>query len=149
MLSKKYLNSTLVGRVRRINNEEQILEAEGMDAILELLVNARSVEFPAVVLETRASGTLQLVEGPLDTYTESLWVMEQLGRSDQEADMYDSALRLAKRILAHLLNEYKKGEPRLEGWDFGRITYMKRAGGQNARGWELVLTFRDNISLLS
>ncbi len=148
MLSRNYLSDTLVGSVQGLLNDEQVLEAEGMDAILELLMNLRTVEFPAVVLETRSSGTLQLVEGPLDTYTESIWVMDVLGRGESEAELYRRTRMLTIDILRKLLDDYKKGEPMLEGWDYGRILYMKRIGGQNARGWEVVLTFQDNTSLL-
>ncbi len=148
MLSKEFLIESLVGSVPRIASEEQIIEADGMDAILDLLMNLRSVQFPAVILESRSSGVIQLVEGPLDTYTVSLWVMEQLGRSDTEADLYDQAFALLRDLLAKLLDDYKNGSVELMGWNFRRTAYMKRAGGQNARGWELVLTFQDNISLL-
>lgn len=148
MLTRDYLSNTLVDSVDRITSEEQILEADGMDAILELLMSLRSVSFPAVVLEGRDNGTIQLVEGVLDTYTESIWVMDQLGRGESEAQIYSEAMMLAKKILVKLLDERKNGERILEGWDFGRIIYMKRAGGQNARGWEIVLTFKDDISLL-
>lgn len=148
MLTKEFLIDALVGQVSEIQNEEQVVEGDGMDAILDLLMNMRTVQFPAVVLESRSSGSIQLVEGPVDTYTESLWVMEQLGRSESEAEIYQEARMLALSVLQRLLDEYKKGEPQLMGWDFGRILYMKRAGGQNARGWEIVLTFQDNISLL-
>ncbi len=148
MLSRRYLSETLVGNVQGLLNDEQIIEAEGMDAILELLMNLRTVEFPAIILETRSTGTLQLVEGPVDTYTESIWVMDVLGRGENEAELYRRTRKLAIGILCKLLDDYKRGEAMLEGWDYGRILYMKRAGGQNARGWEIVLTFQDNISLL-
>jgi hypothetical protein len=148
MLSRRYLSETLVGNVQGLLNDEQIIEAEGMDAILELLMNLRTVEFPAIILETRSTGTLQLVEGPVDTYTESIWVMDILGRGENEAELYRRTRKLAIDILRKLLDDYKRGEAMLEGWDCGRILYMKRAGGQNARGWEIVLTFQDNISLL-
>lgn len=148
MLTKEFLIDALVGQVPEIQNEEQVVEGDGMDAILDLLMNMRTVQFPAVVLESRSSGSIQLVEGPVDTYTESLWVMEQLGRSESEAEIYQEARMLALSVLRRLLDEYKKGEPQLMGWDSGRILYMKRAGGQNARGWEVVLTFHDNFSLL-
>lgn len=148
MLSRRYLSETLVGNVQGLLNDEQIIEAEGMDAILELLMNLRTVEFPAIILETRSTGTLQLVEGPVDTYTESIWVMDVLGRGENEAELYRRTRKLAIDILRKLLDDYKRGEAMLEGLDYGRILYMKRAGGQNARGWEIVLTFQDNISLL-
>lgn len=149
MLNKRYLQTALVGRLDDFTNAEtQILEADGLDAILELLKALRSVEFPAVILEGRSSGTIQLVEGPLDTFTQSVWVMGQLGRDESEADLYEDTRRLAFRILAWLLDDFKKDIPELAGWDSSRTLYMKRYGGQNARGWEMVLTFKENIPLV-
>ena len=149
MLTREYLNSALVGVIAGFTDADtQILEADGLDAILELLKSLRSVTFPAAILESRSSGAIQLVEGPLDTYTESIWIMGQFGRDESEADLYRSTFTLAKAVLAKLLDDAKNGASALEGWDWQRTTYMKRYGGQNARGWELVLTFRDNISLL-
>ena len=149
MLRKEYLVSALVSSVDGINEGAQILEASGLDAILELVTTLRTVAFPAVVLESRSSGTIQLIEGPVDTYTESLWVMGQLGRGESEADLYRSMMELARRILAKLLADAKTGtHPELEGWDWSRTSYMKRYGAQNARGWEIVLTFKDNFSLV-
>ena len=149
MLSKTYLDSALVGAVAGITAADQILEANGLDAILELVTTLRSVSFPAVILEARSSGSIQLVEGPLDTYTESIWVMGQLGRGESEAQIYRDTMALMRLVLAKLLNDAKSGlHPELDGWDWTRTTYMKRYGGQNARGWELVLTFKENFSLL-
>ena len=148
MLSKKYLTDILVNQVAGIESEEQIISAGGLDAILELLMTLRSVCFPAVILEGRSFGTFQLVEGPLDTYTESIWVIGQLARGEDEEQIYQESLELAIGILARMLEDYKNESPTLNAWEFGRISYMKRAGGQNARGWEVVLTFKKNFSLL-
>ena len=149
MLSRNYLADALVGNVTGITDPAQILEANGLDAILELVTTLRTVSFPAVVLESRSGGSIQLVEGPLDTYTESIWVMGQLGRGEDEADLYREMMTMTRRVLAKLLADAKTGtHPELEGWDWSRTTYSKRYGGQNARGWEIVLTFKDNISLV-
>lgn len=149
MLSKEYLSDVLFRNVDEFKNPEtQVLEANGLDAILELLANLRSIEFPVAVLEGRSSGTVQLVEGPVDTFTESVWIMGQLGRDESEADLYEKTRRLSIQLLAGLLADARDGAPELAGWDWSRTSYMKRHGGQNARGWELVLTFKENFSLL-
>lgn len=144
MLNAEYLNSALV----ETGLVAQVLEAQGMDAIVELLTNLRSVEFPVAILESRNAGTLQLVEGPLDTYTESIWIMGQFGRGESESALYEQMRQLSIRVLAKILDDFKSGTTVLQGWNHNRTTYMKRYGGQNARGWELVLTFNDDISLL-
>ena len=147
MLNKDYLQRTLVGALAELTNADtQILEADGLDAILELLKTLRSVEFPAVILEGRSSGTIQLVEGPLDTFTQSVWVMGQLGRGEDEAALYSAMKKLAMKIVARFLLDLTEA-PELEGFDYQRFTYMQRWGGNNARGWELMLTFRQNFSL--
>ena len=148
MLNKSYLQATLVAALDEFHNPEtQVLEADGLDAILELLKTLRSVEFPAAILEGRSSGTIQLVEGPLDTFTQSVWVMGQFARDESEAALYDATFQLAVRVLTRLLDDFKAGVPELIGWEYQRTAYMKRYGGQNARGWELVLTFKENIPL--
>ena len=149
MLNKRYLQTALVGPLDDFTHAEtQVLEADGLDAIMELLKTLRSVEFPAVILEGRSSGTIQLVEGPLDTFTQSVWVMGQLGRDESEAELYENTRRLALRVLARMLDDFKENVPELNGWDYSRTLYMKRYGGQNARGWEMVLTFKENIPLV-
>ncbi len=149
MLTKSYLDNAIVGVIEGFTDADaQVMEANGLDAIIELITGLRSVSFPAVILEGRSSGTVQLVEGPLDTYTESVWVMGQFGRGESEAAIYESTRQLAFRILAKFLADFKAGAPELSGWDHTRTAYLKRHGGQNARGWELVLTFKDNFSLV-
>lgn len=125
----------------------QIFEGDGYDAIMDILKSMRSVEFPAIVLESRSSGTIAIVEGPVDTYTQSLWVMGQLGRNEDEATLYRDMFCLCKEILARMLATKSSGEPELQGWHHDYISYMKRYGGPNTRGYELVITFKDDISL--
>ena len=149
MLSKSLISSALIGVIPGFTNADtQIQEAQGLDTILELLTNLRSVEFPVAILEDRANGAIQLVEGPVDFFTQSIWIMGQFGRDESEADLYAETRALAIRVMAKLLDMAKNGEAALEGWNWRRTQYLKRYGGQNARGWELVLTFEENISLL-
>lgn len=148
MLRKSTLRTSLALLPEFQDINSQLLEGNGLDAILELLTSMRSVSFPCVVLEGRSSGSWHLVEGPVDTFTQSLWVMGQLGRGEEEAALYDQMFLLAKKVLAKLLQDRKAGVEELQEWDWQNISYMKRHGGQNARGWEIVLTFRENVSLL-
>lgn len=131
------------------NPETQLFEAQGLDTILELLTNLRSVEFPAAILEGRSNGIISLDNDvPLDSFTQSVWIMGQFGREESESNLYAETHALALRFMAKLIDMAKNGEPALEGWDWRRTQYMKRYGGQNARGWELVLAFTENTSLL-
>lgn len=151
MLSVRYLNDLLTGRIPEIADPEaQIIESQGLDTITTLLSSFNSVRFPVVILEGRSSGSIQMVEGPVDFHTESIWVMEQLGAGEDEARVYEDAFRLGKRILAILLHESASAveNPHLDGWDYRRTSYMKRYGGPNARGWEFVLSFAEDVPLL-
>ncbi|MBO6168500.1 MAG: hypothetical protein J6O51_00860 [Bacteroidales bacterium] len=147
MLTTRYLADLLARKLPEFADpESQILEAQGLDAIMALLSSFNSVRYPAVILEGRSSGNIQVVEGPVDSHTESIWVLLQLGNEDEEARIYEEAFQLGKRILIHLLQD--KSDPHLRGWDHRRISYMKRYGGPNARGWEFVLSFAEDTSLL-
>ena len=131
------------------NADTQLFEAQGLDTILELLTNLRSLEFPVAILEGRSNGVISLDNDvPLDTFTQSVWIMGQFGREESESDLYAETHSLSLRFMAKLIDMAKNGEPALEGWDWRRTQYLKRYGGQNARGWELVLTFTENTSLL-
>lgn len=148
MLSKEYLKKTLLG-LDEFSSGNQFLEGNGYDSIIEILKNLRSVEFPVIVFEDKVSGSIALIEGPVDTYTQSIWVMGQEGRSDDSREISADMGRLAYKILAKLLDEYRKGAGELKGWQYQRILYMKRSGGPNSRGWEIVLSFKDDFSMIN
>lgn len=148
MLRRDQLRSSLAQMPEFTDIDSQFLEGQGLDSILDLIRNLRTVSFPCVVFEGRSSGSIQFVEGGVDTFTQSLWIMGQLGREENEAQLYDEMFLLAKKVLTKLIDDRKRGVPELLEWDWRSTSYMKRYGGQNARGWEIVLTFRENISLL-
>lgn len=148
MLSKNLISNALIGVVPGFTSADtQVLEAQSLDTILELLTNLRTVEFPCAILEGRSNGAIQLVEGPVDFFTQSVWIMGQFGRGEDESAVYTATYALATHFLAKLIAMRNAGEAALEGWDWRRTQYMKRFGGQNARGWEIVLSFTENISL--
>lgn len=149
MLTREIISKALIGVVEGFDSEgSQIWEAQGLDAILELLANLRTVTFPCAILEGRSSGSIQLVEGPVDFFTQSVWIMGQFARDESESELYDATFAMGKLFLSKLRDMAVEGEAALAEWDWSRIQYMKRYGGQNARGWEFVLTFTENISLL-
>lgn len=137
--------SKILTELGEFNSQTQILEGDGYDAVIDLLSNLRGVEFPAAVLESRSSGVINLVEGPVDNYSQSVWIMGQLGRNESEAELYASMFNLAKKVIGKFLDHNQDDE--LREWDYSRISYMKRYGGQNARGYEILLNFKENIPL--
>ena len=128
--------------------DAQVIEGSGYDAIIALLDNLRGVEFPCVVLESGNSGTCQVYDGPVDTYTQSIWVMGQMGREEDEALLYAQMKQLARKVIAKLLDDFRKEVPQVADIDWNRFTYIRHGGGQNARGYEIIFTFRENCSLL-
>ncbi len=146
MLTTSYLKSSLSSLKEFISPDSQILQGNGYDGVIDILQNMRSVTYPCVIMEAGSSGQVQNIEGPLDTYTQSLWVMGHLGRGEDEAALFESMKGLAMKVFSRLLMDIGKS-PSVEGLDFQRFTYMQRYGGPNARGYELMLTFRQNFSL--
>lgn len=147
MLTSNYLLSSLSLLREFTSPDQQILQGNGYDGVIDILQNMRSVIYPCVILEAGSSGTVADIEGPVDTYTQSLWVMGQLGRGEDEAALFASMKRLAMKIMAKLMVDMSAGMQEVQGLDYQRFSYMQRWGGPNARGYELILTFRQNFSL--
>lgn len=148
MLTNSFLLSSLSSLREFISPDCQILQGNGYDGVIDILQNLRSVVYPCVILEAGGSGTVADVEGPVDTFTQSLWVMGQLGRGEDEAALFSQMKSLAMKVVAKLMVDMAAGAPEVQGLDYQRFSYMQRYGGPNARGYELVLTFRQNFSLL-
>ena len=149
MLTSNYLLSSLSSLKDFVSPAHQILQGDGYDGVIDILQNMRGVVYPCVVLEAGGSGSVSVVEGPVDTYTQSLWVMGQLGRGEDEDALFRAMKALAMKVFAKLLQDKREGShPEVDELDHQRFTYMQRWGGPNARGYELVLTFRENYSLL-
>lgn len=147
MLTSSYLITSLSLLREFTSPDQQILQGNGYDGVIDILQNMRSVIYPCVILECGSSGTVADVEGPVDTFTQSLWVMGQLGRGEDEAALFLSMKQLAMKIVAKLMLDMSAGNANVQGLDYQRFSYMQRYGGPNARGYELVLTFRQNFSL--
>ena len=102
--------------------------------VLEELLGVAVVEdvVPHLLVEAGHRPHLGVVEG--------IW---------QEADVYDEMYALGLQLLALLMKDAREGHTReLEAWDWSRTSYMKRYGGQNTRGWEFVLTFKEDFGLV-
>ena len=148
MLTNSFLRRVLGQLVSFTDPENQILEGNGYDGIQDILNGSRSIEWPCVILESGGSGTLQVVEGAVDTYTQSVWVMDRLGRTESEAEVYRKTKELSRQVAAMLLAEgLGKGPPEAADIQWQQVTYMQRYGGPDARGYELIFTFKENISM--
>lgn len=148
MLTSDYIKEVL-GRLQAFQNPEtQILEGNGYDGVLDIIKNSRSIEYPCVILESGGSGTLQVIEGPVDTYSQSLWVMDRLGREESEALIYAKMKNLTRLVAAILLNDGLTNErPESSSITWQQVSYMQRYGGPDVRGYEIIFTFKENISL--
>ena len=148
MLTNSFLRRVLGQLVSFPDPENQILEGNGYDGIQDILNGSRSIEWPCVILESGGSGTFQVVEGAVDTYTQSVWVMDKLGRTESEAEVYRKTKELSRQVAAMLLAEgLGKGTPEAADIQWQQVTYMQRYGGPDARGYELIFTFKENISM--
>lgn len=147
MLTNRYLLSSLSSLKDFTSPGTQILQGNGYDGVIDILQNLRSVTFPVVILEAGGSGSCQVFEGPVDTFTQSLWVMGQLGRAEDEALLFAEMKSLARKVTAIILRDAVAGVPEVAGLDWSRYSYMQRYGGPNVRGYELIFTFKENFSL--
>ena len=127
----------------------QIKSGDGFDEITAILENIRSIVFPCVVIEDKSSGNFSIEDGPVDTYTIALWVMMQQTRIEENdnSEIFRTAFALMKKIVVLLIREQESGTPSVASLDISRMPYNKRLGGPNCLGYELLLTFRENIEL--
>lgn len=149
MLTKQYMRTVLERIVDFTDIDHQLFCANGYDGVIAILGALRGVEFPCVVIEERDSGYFQVVEGALDRYSQSVWIMGQVARDeDQDArsEMNDSMYVLMKRIVSIIILDATDGL--LPGVDLSRVSYYSRMGGPKCVGYELNISFNDNISLL-
>jgi len=147
--------TSILQPIKELQGQGHILEGNGYDRIMAILKSLRGTTFPCVILEARAGGQVDMIGGgPIDSCTQSLWVMVQLGRDEDEVAAFEQAWELAKKILARFIQcdpisslDTKDKMEVLRSWDYNRISYMQRYGGPTCRGYEVVLTFRDYVSL--
>ena len=141
----------LLQSITELQGEGHILEGNGYDGVMAILKSLHGTSFPCVILESRGSGQFSIGQsGPLDSATQSMWVMGQLGRDEDESAAYSSMFNLCKKIIRTMLNQYPnvslapaKADASLTDWDPTRISYMQRYGGPTCRGYELLLIFKE------
>lgn len=149
MITVEYLKELLL-QVEGFNDpDNQVKCGDGFDEISAILENIRSIEFPCVVIEDRSSGSFINEDGPVDNYTIALWVMVQQTREEQASNsqLYLQAYTMMKKIAGLLITEQQKGVAQMASLDTRRMPYNKRQGGPNCLGYELLLTFHENIQL--
>lgn len=149
MITPEYLTSLLQGMEEFHSIENQIKTGDGYDEITAILESIRSVEFPCIVIEDRSSGSFTMEEGPVDNYTLALWVMVQQTREEttSNSSLYQQAFSLMKKIAGKLVDEQQREVSQVAALDTRRMPYNKRQGGPNCLGYELLLTFNQNIEL--
>lgn len=141
----------LLQSIPELQGEGHILEGNGYDGIMAILKSLRETSYPCVILESRSSGQFSIGQsGPLDTGTQSMWVMGQMGRNEDECALYRSMFNLCRKIIRAMLSQYPnvslspaQADASLTDWDPTRISYMQRYGGPTCRGYELMLNFRE------
>lgn len=143
MIQLATLKSCLTGLVA--NPEKQVVTGAGYNAIIEMVMN-RQQDFPCVVLEEQDGGILSIQPGGFDKYPQSIWVLDRCASNENPEQYYVSTKQLLKEIISSL-SRNSDDYPDLEYVDFGRMPYLKRQGGNELYGWEVILTTEEDIDL--
>lgn len=107
----------------------------------------RQQDFPCVVLEEQDGGILSIQPGGFDKYPQSIWVLDRCASDENPEQYYTSTKELLKEVIASLSrNRYIFQD--ITNLDFTRMPYMKRQGGNELYGWEVILTTQEDIDLL-
>lgn len=139
MLSTNYLQQ-IAGDLGFADPKSQVLTAEGYDGVIALLDNIRSCPLPCLILEDKAFGKIDITEGPVDSYSLSLWLMISTDPQISVSDKYQQAYSLVLQLLKLLIRDS------IEGLDLSSLSYSKRSAADSV-GYEILLTFRVNIDL--
>lgn len=123
----------------------QVVTGAGYNAIVELVMN-RQTDFPCIVLEDQDGGVLSIDPGGFDKYTQSIWVVERVGMGEDPETHYTSTKALLKKVIA-ALSRNRRNYADLRVVDFTHMAYMKRDGGNEFAGWEIVLTTEEDTNL--
>lgn len=152
MLNKEYLLQVLpelseFGEITDMENH--VKTGGGYDEVTAILENIRTVEFPVVVIEDRSSGNFTIEESTVDTFTIALWVIVHNTRDEEQdtSDLYKEAFGILKKIVGMLLRDQVQRPEELGSLDISRMPYNRRMGGPNCLGYELLLTFKEDIEL--
>lgn len=144
MLNVDYLRKALAALPEFTDTDAQVFASDGYDGVLSILANIRGAGFPCVVLEDRSSGELGCRPGGIDSYSLVLWVMDAKGRDEQESTVYARAFSLMKSIVRLLVHDSREHFP---GMDVTSMPYNRRQGGPGCYGYEVMITFFDDIDL--
>lgn len=152
MITVKYLQEVLPELEEfRVSPDmvNRVRSGDGFDEVTAILENIRSIEFPCIVIEERSSGSFTIEAGPVDTYTIALWVMLQQTRTEENdnSELFGKAFDLLRRIIKILIRDQVQRPEVLAALDITRMPYNKRFGGPKCLGYELLLTFREDINL--
>ena len=143
MIQLATLKSCLTGLIA--DPEKQVVTGAGYNAIVEMVMN-RQQDFPCIVLEEQDGGIISIQPGGFDKYPQSIWVLDRCASNENPEQYYASTKQLLKGIIASL-SRNSDDYPDLEYVDFGRMPYLKRQGGNELYGWEVILTTEEDIDL--
>lgn len=127
------------------NTEKQVVTGAGYNAIIEMVMN-RQQYFPCIVLEEQDGGILSIQPGGFDKYPQSIWVLDRCASDENPEQYYTSTKQLLKEVIASL-SRNRDNFYDITNLDFTRMPYMKRQGGNELYGWEVILTTQEDIDL--
>lgn len=143
MIQLSTLKTCLQGIIA--DTEKQVVTGAGYNAIIEMVMN-RHQDFPCVVLEEQDGGIFSIQPGGFDKYPQSIWVLDRCASDENPEQYYASTKQLLKEVVASL-SRNRDFYTDIENIDFSRMPYMKRQGGNELYGWEVILTTQEDIDL--
>lgn len=143
MIQLSTLKTCLQGIIA--DTEKQVVTGAGYNAIVEMVMN-RQQDFPCVVLEKQDGGIFSIQPGGFDKYPQSIWVLDRCASDENPEQYYASTKQLLKEVVASL-SRNRDFYTDIENIDFSRMPYMKRQGGNELYGWEVILTTQEDIDL--
>lgn len=125
--------------------DKQVITGAGYNAIIETVMT-RQQSFPCVILEEQDSGVLSIQPGGFDKYPQSLWILDRCASDENPELYYIKTKQILKDLISSILRHRDEHQD-LVSIDFTRMPYMKRQGGNELYGWEIILTTEEDVDL--
>ena len=145
MLSKEYIEA-LVADALGLEDGQRVFATQGYDESVAVIQQARRIDWPAVILEDRAGGTLTVLDGGHDSHTQSIWIMNTPARDEDPSGTYARSFAQLKRVVAVLAARAHRGDAALRGLMLEEFPYYRRRAAA-ACGYEVMFYFEEDVDL--
>lgn len=144
MLNVDYLRKILRGKINEIHDvNTQIIKSDaGYDGIIAL-IQEKGLE-TCIILEDSGFGELSLRPGGFHTTTQSIWIMQMVGNSEDR----DSIQRRCFDMMKFIVSVFTIADGmEMKQWNPLSIPYGVRNAGSNYTGYEFTLNFGEDTDL--